>query len=109
MALFVLSLCPFDISAGVGAFVIGLSQISSFFLLIYKAVYFQHDTTVAALLSTLGLFKDFPSPPYAASVLVELYEVSKGSYVVNLFYKQNATTAQQLMIKGNKIIRETKN
>ena len=30
MALFVLSLCPFDISAGVGAFVIGLSQISSF-------------------------------------------------------------------------------
>ena len=30
-ALFVLSLCPFDISAGVGDFVIGLSQISSFF------------------------------------------------------------------------------
>ena len=30
MALFVLSLCPFDISVGVGAFVIGLSQISSF-------------------------------------------------------------------------------
>ena len=31
MALFVLSLCSFDISVGVGAFVIGLSQISSFF------------------------------------------------------------------------------
>ena len=31
VALCVLSLCPFDISAGVGAFVIGLSQISSFF------------------------------------------------------------------------------
>ena len=30
VALFVLSLCPFDISVGVGAFVIGLSQISSF-------------------------------------------------------------------------------
>ena len=30
MALFVLSLCPFDIYVGVGAFVIGLSQISSF-------------------------------------------------------------------------------
>ena len=29
-ALFVLSLCPFDISVGVGAFVIGLGQISSF-------------------------------------------------------------------------------
>ena len=31
VALFVMSLCPFDISVGVGAFVIGLSQISSFF------------------------------------------------------------------------------
>ena len=31
VALFVLSFCPFDNSAGVGAFVIGLSQISSFF------------------------------------------------------------------------------
>ena len=31
MALFVLSLCPFDISVGVGAFFIGLSQIFSFF------------------------------------------------------------------------------
>ena len=31
VALFVLLLCPFDISVGVGAFVIGLSQISYFF------------------------------------------------------------------------------
>ena len=31
VALFVLSLCPFDISVGEGAFVIGLIQISSFF------------------------------------------------------------------------------
>ena len=31
VALFVLSLCHYDISASVGAFVIGLSQISSFF------------------------------------------------------------------------------
>ena len=31
VALFVLSLCPFDISVGVGTFVIGPSQISSFF------------------------------------------------------------------------------
>ena len=30
VALSVLSLCPFDISVGIGAFVIGLSQISSF-------------------------------------------------------------------------------
>ena len=33
VALFALSLCPFDISVGVRAFVIGLSQISSFFSL----------------------------------------------------------------------------
>ena len=33
VALFVSSLCPFDISNCVGAFVIGLSQISSFFSL----------------------------------------------------------------------------
>ena len=38
MVLFVLSLCPFDISVGVGAFVIGLSQISSFFSLKIKYV-----------------------------------------------------------------------
>ena len=31
MALLVLSICPFDISVGVGTFVTGLSQISSFF------------------------------------------------------------------------------
>ena len=30
---FVLSCCPFDISVGIRAFVIGLSHISSFFLL----------------------------------------------------------------------------
>ena len=30
VALFMLSLCPFDISVGIGAFVIGLGQISSF-------------------------------------------------------------------------------
>ena len=33
VALFVLSLCPFDYSVGVGDFVIGLNQISSFFSL----------------------------------------------------------------------------
>ena len=30
VALFVLLLCPFDISVGIGAFIIGLGQISSF-------------------------------------------------------------------------------
>ena len=35
VALLVFSLCPLDISVGVGAFVIGLSQISSFLSLGY--------------------------------------------------------------------------
>ena len=34
VALFVLLLCPFDISVGIGAFVIGLGQISSFLSLL---------------------------------------------------------------------------
>ena len=36
VALFVLSLCPFDISVGVLAFVIGLSQISFLFLILQQ-------------------------------------------------------------------------
>ena len=40
VALFVLSLCPFDISFGVGAFIIGLSQISSFFSVCIIALVF---------------------------------------------------------------------
>ena len=41
MALFVLSLCPFDISVGIGAFVIGLGQISSFLSL--TLTFYQQD------------------------------------------------------------------
>ena len=46
MALFVLSLCPFDISVGVGAFVIGLSQISSLFSL--------YESTLTLLFTDVG-------------------------------------------------------
>ena len=43
VALFVLSLCPFDISVGVGAFVIGLGQIS-FILSLYEqlVIHYKH-------------------------------------------------------------------
>ena len=37
-SLHILNVCPFDISVGVGAFVIGLSQISSFLSLDYTTV-----------------------------------------------------------------------
>ena len=51
---FVLSLCPFDISVGVGAFVIGLSQISSSFSLkrintILRHVIIYHFTSCEIL------------------------------------------------------------
>ena len=47
--LFVLSLCPFDISIVVGAFVIGLSQISSFLSLRDNGIQINkplHDNTL---------------------------------------------------------------
>ena len=36
----------------------------------------QHDTTVAALLSALGIYDNI-QPPYAATVFVELYSDSE--------------------------------
>ena len=43
LAFFVLSLCPFDIFVGKGAFVIGLSQISSFSFCFFTYVYTLTD------------------------------------------------------------------
>ena len=43
VALLVLSLCPFDISAGVGAFVIGVSKICSFFSSSYFEAFFLNN------------------------------------------------------------------
>uniref|UniRef100_K1QGK1 Fibrillin-2 n=1 Tax=Magallana gigas TaxID=29159 RepID=K1QGK1_MAGGI len=48
-----------------------------------------HDTTVAALLSALGLYKDIPaSPGYAACVMLELYK-TENYYYVEIHYKNN--------------------
>lgn len=48
-----------------------------------------HDTTVAALLSALGLYKDIPSSPgYAACVMLELYK-TENYYYVEIHYKNN--------------------
>ena len=46
MALFVLLLCPFDISVGIGAFVIGLGQISSFLSLCHLQEFYKLSTLV---------------------------------------------------------------
>ncbi|XP_033762261.1 lysosomal acid phosphatase-like isoform X2 [Pecten maximus] len=65
-----------------------------------------HDTTVAALLTALGLFDHGRSPPYAAMVAVELREIITSrphKYFVNVFYKNNTETAYKLAIPGCKI------
>ena len=56
MALFVLSLCPFDISVGVGAFVIGLSQISSFFSFKVDVIIINSDNRVDYRSCTLSFY-----------------------------------------------------
>jgi hypothetical protein len=57
-------------------------------------LYSAHDTTVAAMLSALGVFNGEP-PPYAATVFIELYSDDKG-YWVSLFYR-NETDSNYLM------------
>lgn len=63
-------------------------------------MYSGHDTTVAALLSALNLFANGTSPPYAASVLVELHQNSAGKYYVNVLYKNTTDRAYLLTVPG---------
>ncbi|KAJ8313722.1 hypothetical protein KUTeg_008283 [Tegillarca granosa] len=58
----------------------------------------EHDTTVAALLSTLGLFNQL-SPPYAAMDIIELHQNSEG-YYVNILYKNETDKAYNLTVPG---------
>ncbi|OWF40461.1 lysosomal acid phosphatase-like isoform X2 [Mizuhopecten yessoensis] len=64
-----------------------------------------HDTTVAALLTALGLYDHGKSPPYAAMVAVELRENTTAqphNYFVNVWYKNTTETdtAYKLTIPG---------
>nr|XP_022309376.1 lysosomal acid phosphatase-like [Crassostrea virginica] len=63
-----------------------------------------HDTTVAALLSALGLYADIPaSPVYAACVMLELYK-TESYYYVEIHYKDNhqmeSNASTLLQLKG---------
>lgn len=65
------------------------------------AIFFQHDTTVAALLSALKLY-DKKTPQYTATVIVELHQNPKGEFYVNIYHK-NVTdndTAYLLTLPG---------
>lgn len=46
------------------------------------AMFSAHDTTVAVLLRTMGVFNDL-SPPYAATVLIELHQMDD-EYIVKV-------------------------
>lgn len=52
-------------------------------------IYSAHDTTVANFLNTLQLF-DMHSPPYTATVMVELHK-NNDKYFVNILYKNSTT------------------
>lgn len=64
-------------------------------------VYSGHDTTVANMLNTLGVFKTmgYHNPPYASTVMFELREYSDG-YRVEVFYKNTTGEPLQLDLPG---------
>ena len=49
---------------------------------------FQHESTVAALLSALQVYNGI-SLPYAAMVIMELHQNTSGQHFVKLFYKNS--------------------
>lgn len=55
-------------------------------------IYSAHDSTIENILNSLGLFRS-RNPPYAASMLFELYKI-ENKYYIQLFYKN--TTAESL-------------
>ena len=87
MALFVLSLCPFDISVGVGAFVIGLSQISSFFSESTSSVSVRSNN-VQIKTETITISQvsniDFLDDTVNESIDDILSEINEGSYDMSI-------------------------
>ena len=75
MALFVLLLCPFDISVGIGAFVIRLGQISSFLSLLIKRikVILKHSYLINMLIYSLTFVS---TAPYRTELKLESTELS---------------------------------
>ncbi|CAH0548757.1 unnamed protein product [Brassicogethes aeneus] len=59
-------------------------------------VYSAHDTTIANLLNSMGLF-EYHSPPYASTVIFELRGNNSTNYL-NIFYK-NSTEPQNMTLK----------
>lgn len=64
-------------------------------------IYSGHDTTVANILNTLGVFKmmGYHNPPYRATVMFELREYSDG-HRVQVFYKNTTAEPEPLDLPG---------
>lgn len=64
-------------------------------------VYSAHDTTVANMLNTLGVFKTmgYHNPPYRSSVMFELREFKDG-HRVQVFYKNSTAEPTPLDLPG---------
>eukprot|EP00058_Branchiostoma_floridae_P022604 XP_002608094.1 hypothetical protein BRAFLDRAFT_91428 [Branchiostoma floridae] len=50
---------------------------------------YQHDATVASLLSALGTF-NYIHPPYCACVMVELHQEDSGEFFVEVWYRSDS-------------------
>lgn len=61
-------------------------------------VYSGHDTTVANMLNTLGVFKTlgYHNPPYTSTVMFELRKISVDDYRVQVFYKNTTADPEPL-------------
>ena len=84
-----LSLCPFDISVGIGAFVIGLSQLSSFFSYSYTCLN-RYNTQ---LIHDKHVQEDFIQP-LAKITLSTLFYLNDNIYVFHvdrLWHKRERT------------------
>ncbi|XP_066905315.1 uncharacterized protein [Halyomorpha halys] len=62
------------------------------------SIYSAHDTTVSALLETMGVFETH-MPPFIATVLVELRKKNEQFYV-SVFYKNSTAEPSLLTIPG---------
>jgi len=68
-------------------------------------MYSAHDTTVANVLNSLGVFQPPMAPPYASLVMIELLEMTPGVYSVKILYR-NSTEVDpyELAIPGCQIL-----
>jgi lysosomal acid phosphatase len=59
-------------------------------------IYSAHDTTVANVLNTLGLF-EMHNPPYRACIMIELHLIDQRPYI-SVFYKNTSAEPEAMYI-----------